>query len=159
MVSVPPPPGLDEGPPGAPIITVRGSHQSELRGTTDWDPAHLGSWVRDRDLDGVFTLTTFGIPAGSYEAKVAHDLSWADNYGADGDAGGEAGGDNIAFTVPPRARTTFRYVLATQVLTVETARAVSTADLRVRSAQWLRRGLLVWDLQGDVAASRLSFRL
>jgi len=156
MVSVPPPPlGFADGPPAVPIVTVPGSHQSEQSGITDWDPAHLGSWLQDDDLDGVFTLTTFEIPAGSYEAKVAHDLSWAENYGVDG----EAGGDNIAFTVPPQARTTFRYELATHLLTVETAKAVSTADLQVRSAQWLRRGLLVWDLQGDSAAANFSFRL
>ncbi|HSK32219.1 MAG TPA: DUF3372 domain-containing protein, partial [Propionicimonas sp.] len=141
--------------PGPPIVTVPGSHQSEQSGIADWDPAHLGSWLQDQDQDGIFTLTTFEIPAGSYEAKVAHDLSWTENYGADG----QPGGTNIAFTVPPEARTTFRYDLSTHVLTVHTARAAGPADLAVRSAQWLRRGLLVWDLQGDVAAAGWTFRL
>ena len=91
------------GPPDVPIVTVPGTHQSEQSGVTDWDPAHLGSWLRDLDNDGFFTLTTYLIPEGSYQAKVAHHRSWAENYGA----GGQLGGDNIAFSVPAKARTTF----------------------------------------------------
>jgi pullulanase-type alpha-1,6-glucosidase len=159
VAPVPPFPDLDTdaaaNPPGVPIVTVPGTHQSEQSGISDWDPAHLGSWLRDRDQDGVFTLTTYEIPQGSYQAKVAHGRSWAENYGA----GGELGGDNIAFSVPARARTTFRYDLATHLLTVRTAPAASTADLAVSTAHWLQRGVLAWNLQGDTALSGWTFRL
>ena len=43
--------------------------------------------------------TTTALPAGSYEAKVAINEAWDENYGA----GGVPGGANIAFTVPPTA--------------------------------------------------------
>jgi len=125
------------------IVTAPGSHQSELSGIVDWDPAHLGSWLQDHDDVGIFTMTTFDIPPGHYEAKIAHNRSWSENYGA----GGEAGGANIAFTVPPNSRTTFKYTLESHVLTVYTAPAPSTADLTVLAAQWLRRDLLVVDLR------------
>ena len=60
----------------------------------------MRSWLQDPDGDGTYTFTTDQIPAGNYEFKVAHGLSWDENYGA----GGAPGGANIAFTVPVRRR-------------------------------------------------------
>ena len=151
----PPVPADVSAAPGLPTITVPGTHQSEQSGVSDWDPAHLGSWLRDNDNDGVFTLTTYDIPAGSYQAKVAHNRSWDENYGA----GGQLGGDNISFTVPAMARTTFRYELATHLLSVHTAPAATTAGLREQTAQWLRRSVIAWDLQGNPEAAGWAYRL
>ena len=53
-------------------------------------------WLQDPDGDGVYTWSHRQIPAGSYEVKVAHGLSWDENYGA----GGVPDGANIPFTVP-----------------------------------------------------------
>ncbi|TDE02452.1 pullulanase-type alpha-1,6-glucosidase [Jiangella asiatica] len=136
-----------------PVVTVPGSFQSELGCPDDWDPSCMRSWLKDPDGDGVYTLTTTGIAAGSYEAKVTHGLTWDENYGA----GGAADGSNIAFTVPAGARTTMSYDVATHVLTVTSSAATSQADLTRQKAHWLERGLLAWDL--PEAAAGWSFRL
>ena len=75
---------------------VPGRFQRELGCPGDWQPDCLRSWLQDPDGDGTYTFTTRRLPAGDYEAKVAHNESWDVNYGA----GGVANGPNIAFTVP-----------------------------------------------------------
>ncbi len=80
---------------GSVIATVPGSFQSELGCASDWDPSCLRSWLQDPDGDGIERLSTRTLPPGSYEAKVAIDESWAENYGA----GGVRDGANIAFAV------------------------------------------------------------
>ena len=97
------------------IAVAPGSFQSELGCSGDWQPDCLRSWLQDPDGDGVYTLTTTAIPAGSYETKVAINEGWDENYGQ----GGVPGGANIAFTVPANgAKVTFRYVASSHVLTV-----------------------------------------
>ena len=97
------------------IATVPGSFQSELGCPGDWQPDCLRSWLQDPDGDGTYSFTTDSLPAGSYEAKVAHDESWTENYGA----GGVANGPNIAFSVPAAdVAVTFSYVTTTHVLTI-----------------------------------------
>jgi glycosidase len=92
-----------------PIITVPGSFQSELGCSADWDPACMRPWLQDKDGDGVYALVTTKIPAGSYEFKVAHGLSWDESYPA----------GNLSVTVPKDgARTTFLYDKATHEVTV-----------------------------------------
>ncbi|MFN8564680.1 MAG: tetratricopeptide repeat protein [Anaerolineae bacterium] len=72
------------------IITAPGSYQSEIgcpasQGVDgDWAPDCTLSQLFDNDGDGIYTFITAAIPAGEYEAKVALDLNWALNYGADG---------------------------------------------------------------------------
>jgi len=97
------------------IATVPGSFQSELGCPGDWQPDCLASLLEDLDGDGVSSFATTAIPAGGYEAKVAINESWDENYGA----GGAANGANLGFTIPPGgATTTFRYDQATHVLTI-----------------------------------------
>ncbi|PRY60312.1 glycosidase [Knoellia remsis] len=97
------------------IVTVPGSFQSELGCPADWSPDCMRPWLQDKDGDGTFTWATTQIPAGSYELKVAHGLSWAENYGSDG----IPNGGNITLTVPADgARTNFAYDSATHRLTV-----------------------------------------
>ena len=103
-----------------PIITAPGSFQSELGCPGDWAPDCMRSWLQDLEGDGTYTFTTTQLPAGAYEVKVAHGLSWAENYGA----GGARDGANIAFTVPGDGMAvTFTYVLTTHLLTVRTQEA------------------------------------
>jgi glycosidase/fibronectin type 3 domain-containing protein len=97
------------------IAIAPGSFQSELGCPGDWDPGCLRSWLEDPDGDGVYTFTTTGLPAGSYETKVAINESWDENYGQ----GGVQNGANIPFTVPADgAKVVFRYDAATHVLSV-----------------------------------------
>jgi pullulanase-type alpha-1,6-glucosidase len=128
-----------------PIVTAPGSFQSELGCPGDWAPDCMRSWLQDPDGDGVFSFTTTDLPAGSYEVKAAHGLSWDENYGE----GGAPGGANIPFTVPADGEAmTFTYVLATHVLTV-TSSTIAPPNLREQRAQWLDRGTVALDLPAD----------
>jgi pullulanase-type alpha-1,6-glucosidase len=102
------------------IATAPGSFQSELGCSGDWQPWCLRSWLQDPDFDEIFTLTTSRLPAGDYEVKVAHDESWAENYGA----GGIQNGPNIPFNVASDCQATeFSYELSSHILTVSPAPA------------------------------------
>ena len=97
------------------IAVAPGSFQSELGCSGDWQPDCLRSWLQDPDGDGIYSLVTTALPAGSYEGKVALNESWDVNYGQ----GGVQNGANIAFTVPVTgAKVTFTYDSATHVLTI-----------------------------------------
>jgi glucan 1,4-alpha-glucosidase len=100
---------------GSVIAVAPGSFQSELGCPGDWDPGCLRSWLQDPDGDGIYTFETTALPQGSYEAKVAINEDWAENYGQ----GGVPNGPNILFTVPAAdTKVTFSYDAATHVLTI-----------------------------------------
>jgi hypothetical protein len=101
------------------IATAPGSYQSEIGCPGDWDPGCLRSWLQDPDGDGVYAFQTTAIPPGDYEAKVAINEIWAENYGA----GGVPGGANIPFTVGSDELVYFAYDPATHLLDIETAPA------------------------------------
>jgi glucoamylase len=100
------------------IAVAPGSFQSELGCPGDWDPSCLRSWLEDPDGDGIYSFETTALPHGSYDAKVAINESWDQNYAA----GGVPGGGNISFTVPvDNTKVTFSYNASTHVLTVVVA--------------------------------------
>ena len=80
------------------IAVVPGSFQSELGCPGDWDPSCLRSWLQDPDGDGIYTFETTALPVGSYEAKVAINEGWTENYGQ--------GAHPAARTSPSASRTT-----------------------------------------------------
>ncbi len=136
-----------------PIITAAGDFQSELGCPGDWSPDCMRSWLQDPDGDGTYRFVTSELPAGSYEVKTAHALSWDENYGA----GGVPNGDNIAFDVPSAGlEVVFSYDLATHVLSISTRTAGAVPDLTRAKAQWVRRGLVAWDVS---EASTRTYRL
>jgi pullulanase-type alpha-1,6-glucosidase len=96
------------------IATVPGSFQSELGCPGDWQPDCLRSWLQDPDGDGIYAFSTRSIPPGDYEAKVAIDEAWDENYGV----GGVQNGDNYAFSVPTGARVSFSYDPGTHLLDI-----------------------------------------
>jgi hypothetical protein len=98
----------------ATIATAAGDFQSELGCPTDWDPSCLRSWMEDADGDGVSSFHTTGLPPGSYEAKVAIDQSWDENYGASG----VAGGADIPFTVRSGEDVVFAYRSDTHTMVI-----------------------------------------
>jgi hypothetical protein len=113
------------------IVVAPGSFQSELGCSGDWDAGCLRSWLEDPDDDGVFTFSTTSIPAGSYEAKVAIDESWNENYGANGTPGGA----NIPFTVPQTGSTVeFSYDGTTHVLTITVTPLLAPQTITITSA-------------------------
>src|SRR5689334_23048572 len=101
-----------------PIPVAVGSFQSELGCPGDWQPDCLRSWLEDPDGNGTASFETTALPAGSYEAKVAVNESFAENYGA----GGTPHGANIPFAVPTdSAKVTFSYDTSSHVLTIAVA--------------------------------------
>nr|WP_314426517.1 pullulanase-type alpha-1,6-glucosidase [uncultured Microbacterium sp.] len=122
-----------------PIVTLPGSLQDELGCAADWSPDCLGTLMADGDRDGVYEFSTADLPTGAYELKVAHGLSWDENYGADG----VPGGANISFTATEGTVTSFRYTLATHVLEVTSAdpQLPGTGEQR---AQWVDAETIAW---------------
>ncbi|MGW8145211.1 MAG: pullulanase X25 domain-containing protein, partial [Anaerolineales bacterium] len=96
------------------IATVPGSFQAALGCAGDWQPDCLHSWLQDPDGDGIYKFSTNAIPAGIYEAKVAINESWSENYGV----GGEPDGPNISFSVLEGVWVNFEYNSATHILTI-----------------------------------------
>ena len=107
------------------IATVPGDFQSELGCAADWDPGCLRSWLQDPDGDGIGRFATSALPPGDYQAKVAIDESWDENYGA----GGVADGPNLDFTVADAGDTvSFAYDQVSHVLTIDVIPATPVDD-------------------------------
>ena len=126
-----------------PIVTLAGSMQSELGCASDWSPDCMRGWLKDPDGDGTYTFATTALPAGSYETKVAHGLSWAENYGADG----TLDGGNIGFDVPAAGvEVVFSYDVSSHRLTISSRAAGAAPDLTLAKAHWVRDDLVAWDV-------------
>lgn len=92
------------------LVTVPGSHNSEMGCAGDWTP---GCEVAKLTLraDGVYA-GTFDVPAGDYEYKVALGGSWDVNYGANG----EQNGGNITYSTDGSKPVTFYWNPVTKVV-------------------------------------------
>jgi pullulanase-type alpha-1,6-glucosidase len=122
-----------------PIITIPGSFQRALGCGGDWDPACLATLMHDGDHDGVYEFTTDRIPAGSYEGKVAHGLSWTENYGVDG----ALDGANYTFSVADGEPVAFRYTLETHTLEIA-AEGPAVAGFGELRAHWIDEQTIAW---------------
>ncbi|GEB95080.1 pullulanase-type alpha-1,6-glucosidase [Microbacterium lacticum] len=125
----------DDGP----VVTLAGSFQSELGCAGDWAPDCLRAMMFDGDRDGVYEFSTTKLPTGSYELKVAHGLSWAENYGADG----ARDGANIAFPATEGKRVSFRYDVATHLLEIVSADPPLPGTGQSR-AHWIDADTIAW---------------
>ncbi|MGE5234053.1 MAG: pullulanase-type alpha-1,6-glucosidase, partial [Acidobacteriota bacterium] len=124
----------------ATIAVAPGSYQHFMGCPGDWQPDCLRSWLQDPDGDGVYSFSTRSLPAGSYEAKVAIDESWSENYGA----GGVRDGANIAFSVPAACTEVFfSYNASTHVLTIGAAGAPA-GNIRRAKAYWVTADTIAW---------------
>ncbi|WP_127473397.1 pullulanase-type alpha-1,6-glucosidase [Microbacterium sulfonylureivorans] len=137
-----------------PVITLPGSLQSELGCPGDWQPECLATMMFDRNADGVFQYTTDDLPTGSYEVKVAHNLSWDENYGV----GGAPGGGNITFSASQGKVVTFRYDLETHILTVK-ASDPPLAGVGELRAHWIDAETIAWPADLGTAAADASWQL
>ncbi len=122
------------------IMTLAGDFQSELGCAADWDPDCMRAWLIDPDGDGTATYATQQIPAGTYQVKVTHGLSWNENYGE----GGTPGGANISFTVAEGTVVRFSYDTTSHVLTVTGATPGATPDLSQERAHWVSGDVIAW---------------
>ncbi|MFE5311141.1 pullulanase-type alpha-1,6-glucosidase [Isoptericola sp. NPDC056605] len=121
-----------------PVVTLAGSFQDQVGCPGSWAPDCLASWLKDPDGDGTYTWSTDDLAAGAYEVKVAHGLSWAENYGV----GGKPDGANYSFSVREGETVAFSYDLATHVLEigVENPPLPGTGQ---QAAHWVRQGLVL----------------
>jgi hypothetical protein len=95
------------------IVVLVGSLQDDANADcAEWTPDCRGTEMTDEDGDGVYT-STYTLPAGDYEYKVAVNLSWAENYGADG----AADGANIVLSLAEETEVTFTFDGATNTIT------------------------------------------
>lgn len=139
-----------------PTVTLPGSFQSEVGCPGDWQPECLASLMQDGDKDGVYTWSTSSIPDGSYEVKVAHGLSWDENYGV----GGTPGGGNYSFTAETGKLVEFRYTIATHVLEIIVTDPPLAGTGQSR-AHWVSEDTLAWpaELLGGAAAADATWTL
>lgn len=137
-----------------PVVTLPGSFQSEIGCAADWSPDCLRSLLLDGDRDGVYEFATDRIPTGSYELKVAHGLSWDENYGADG----VRDGGNISFSATEGKRVVFRYDVSTHVLEIEVADPplAGTGESR---AHWIDATTIAWPQALGAAAADATWAL
>ena len=127
------------------IATIPGSFQSELGCSNDWNPDCLRSWLKDLDGDGTYVFTTTMIPAGNYNAKVAINESWAENYGV----GGAPNGADIPFTVPANgAEIYFEWDSVSKVLTISDG--APQGNIGLAKAHWVTADTIAWN--ANVAA-------
>ncbi len=130
------------------IANVPGDFQDEIGCASDWAPDCLASWLQDPDGDGVYIFRTVSIPAGEYEAKVALNQSWDENYGK----GGAADGPNIPFTVPEDgALVTFLYDSASNVMSIKLGSAEPIGNLKEQRAYWVTADTIAWDVDTATA--------
>ena len=130
------------------IANVPGSFQLEIGCSEDegaggdWAPSCLLTWLQDTDGDGIYVFATANIPAGNYEAKVAVNESWDENYGVDG----APGGANILFEVPEDAVVTFVWDASTGVMTifVEGEGPTISGNIGVQRAYWVAENTIAW---------------
>ncbi|SKC50310.1 pullulanase-type alpha-1,6-glucosidase [Krasilnikoviella flava] len=128
-----------------PVVTLAGSFQDQVGCPGSWTPDCLASWLKDPEGDGTYTWSTDALAAGTYEGKVAHGLSWAENYGV----GGKPDGANYSFSVGDGETVAFSYDLATHVLEI----GVENPPLPgagQQAAHWVRQGLVL--VPGDLGA-------
>jgi pullulanase-type alpha-1,6-glucosidase len=126
------------------------AYQDELGCSGDWQPWCLRSWLQDPDGDGIYSFSV-ELPAGNYEAKVAHDEDWSENYGQDG----VPGGANIPFTVSaPVAEVFFTYDPVSHILTIGTGPGDPVGNLAEATAHWVAEDIVAWSAgsEGDTFA-------
>jgi hypothetical protein len=75
------------------VAVAAGSFQSELgcsgANNGDWQPDCVRSLLTDSDGDGIYAFAASGLPAGSYEFKIAFNEKW----------GGDVPANNVAVSV------------------------------------------------------------
>lgn len=133
------------------LVNIPGTIQPQLGCAGEWAPDCEATALTYNEAYDVFE-GTFDIAAGSYEYKVAINGSWDENYGGFADAGGP----NIALTVPEDRAVTFLYDHKTNWISDDVRHLIVTAPGNYQtalgcSADWQPECLRSWlqDVDGD----------
>jgi len=126
------------------IASVPGSYQSEIGCPGDWAPDCYLSVLQDPDGDGTYLFSTSELVAGSYEAKVALNGTWALNYGAEG----ARDGANIPFVVrEDNQLVEFLFDTSTNIMTIQIGgEAPPAIDIALSKAHWVTRDTIAWNI-------------
>ena len=93
------------------IAAAVGNFPSKIGGA-DWAPDNLKTLLKGPDSEGKYTYTAKGLPAGSYEYKIALNESWAVSYpGSNKAFTVPAGGGDVKFTFDPATNAVSEEVL------------------------------------------------
>ncbi len=93
------------------IAAAVGNFPSKIGGA-DWAPDNLRTLLKGPDSEGKYTYTAKGLPAGSYEYKIALNESWAVSYPSANKAFTvPAGGGDVKFTFDPATNAVSEEVL------------------------------------------------
>ena len=93
------------------IAAAVGNFPSKIGGA-DWAPDNLKTLLKGPDSEGKYTYTAKGLPAGSYEYKIALNESWAVSYPSSNKAFTvPAGGGDVKFTFDPATNAVSEEVL------------------------------------------------
>jgi len=143
------------------LANVPGSHQGEIgcpdtmlsTDEFDWSPDCLQTLLQDPDNDGIYEYRTTKIPDGNYEAKVALNQSWADNFGDEG----APGGGNIAFVVTkPNADVLFTWDSESKIMIIQ-AEGAPKGNLGEAKVYWLAPDLIATKLEAGAMAFALHY--
>ncbi|MDO5495901.1 MAG: pullulanase-type alpha-1,6-glucosidase, partial [bacterium] len=134
----------------SPVITLPGSFNAAAGCPGDWQPDCLSTLMFDAAGDGTYTWSTTTLPAGTYEVKVAHGLSWGENYGVDG----VRDGANYSFSTGANKLVTFNYDITTHLLEI-LVEDPPLPGLGQYLGHWLDQGTVAWpaNLAPDPAAT------
>ena len=131
------------------VVTAPGSYQEFAGCAGNWAPDCLATWLAPIG-DGRYQFSTDQIPTGTYEVKIAHGMSWDENYGV----GGVPGGANYTFATTGVGKVvTFTYDIATHLLEIEVSDP-PLAGLGQLRAYWVDASTIAWPaslLSGDAA--------
>lgn len=137
-------------------VTIGADFQSELGCAGDWNPACTNTHLFFDNEDQIWQ-STFTIPAGTYEYKVAIDNSWTENYGA----GAIPNGSNIPFSLAAETDVKFYYDHQSHWVTNNVNSIIATAAGSFQSeigcsVDWDPSCLASWllDIDGDGIYSR-----
>ena len=135
-----------------PIVSAIGDFQTQLGCASDDQADCLGAWLEDPDDNGIYTAKLTGLSAGTYHVRVAHGLSDAEVYGADGAKGGAA----IPFDVEGGKQVVLTYTLATHALAIDVTDAPVAGEAE-DAAQWVDARTVA--VPADLAATATSWTL
>ncbi len=131
------------------IVTAIGDFQTQLGCAQASDPGCLRSWLQDADGDGLYTLSTRALKAGTYQAQAALDEALDQVYGGpDGPVSFtvKADGDEIFFGFDAASNT---FIVSTT--------GAPKGDLSKARAHWVKRDLFMWKV--DKPAEGTTYRL
>lgn len=103
-------------------VTVAGSLQAALGCPGDWQPECSATQLVLESTDNIWQKT-LTVPAGDWQFKAALDGGWAENYGANG----TAGGDNISLSLANAQDVKFYYSHKTHWITSSATSVIATA--------------------------------